>query len=188
MRTLLIIVFMLIACSLTTACSSAEPAETMGAVSEAPNADLAVQAATPTATAPPVAQAAPTPAVLPTDTPAPTAPPVEPAAAQPAADAAANTAFLSEGQAARISDTFQGELMANGEPYNKDALVAAHKELPLGTVVRVTNMDTGLVVDVTVVDRISAAAQEVIDVSRAAAVALGMPDMGTAFVQLELVQ
>lgn len=77
--------------------------------------------------------------------------------------------------------------MANGQPYNKDAFVAAHKELPLGAIVRVTNLDTGLTTTVTVTDRISPAAYFVIDLSRAAAVALGMPDMGTAPVRLEVV-
>lgn len=113
--------------------------------------------------------------------------PAEQSAEQSAVANADTANFIAEGQASRISDNFQGDLMANGQPYNKDALLAAHKELPFGTVVRVTNLNTGLTVDVTITDRIPQTTRQVIDVSRAAAVALGMPDMGVAPVRIEVV-
>lgn len=138
------------------------------------------------------------PTILPTipSPPEPTSLPTTPAANeqdnQPAAESAtsngAATTFLAEGEASRISDNFQGDLMANGQPYDKDALLAAHKELPFGTIVRVTNLNTGLSVDVTITDRIPSSTEQVIDVSRAASVQLGMPDMGTAAVRLENLQ
>lgn len=172
------------------ACGSSPEAE-----SESPNGDeenLAVIAATPTPATQTTEQQDADPAPPPTATSAPEptpAPEEEPAVAESApAEAASNLTLIGEGEATRISDNFQGELMANGQPYDKDQLYAAHKELELGTVVRVTNLNTNQSVEVTVVDRMPAAAPSVIDVSRAAAVELGMPDMGTAVVRVELVQ
>ena len=171
---------------------------------ESPQADassgsLAVSAATPTEppsnqeaatvavpNVPPTVPSPPEPEPLPT-TPATNGQDNQPAEESAAGNAAATT-FLAEGEASRISDNFQGALMANGQPYDKDALFAAHKELPFGTIVRVTNLNTGLSVDVTITDRIPPTTQQVIDVSRAATVQLGMPDMGTAAVRIEILE
>src|SRR5215475_2083543 len=51
------------------------------------------------------------------------------------------------------SDAMQGKRLASGEKYNKDALTAAHRTLPFGTMVRVTNLKNNKTVVVTINDR-----------------------------------
>jgi rare lipoprotein A len=63
----------------------------------------------------------------------------------------------------------QGRLMACGEPFDQYSMVAAHRTLPLGTRVRVTNLRNGRSVVVRIMDRGPAVAGRVIDLSKAAA-------------------
>ncbi len=63
----------------------------------------------------------------------------------------------------------QGRLMACGEPFDEHEMVAAHRTLPLGTKVRVTNLRNGRSVVVKIKDRGPGVAGRVIDVSKAAA-------------------
>lgn len=63
---------------------------------------------------------------------------------------------------------FHGRLTANGERYNMHALTAAHKSLPFGTIVRVTNKRNGKSVDVRINDRGPYVHGRVIDLSKAA--------------------
>ncbi len=79
---------------------------------------------------------------------------------------------------------FHGRKTANGETYDMDAMTAAHKELPFGTVVRVKNLDNGRVVNVRINDRGPFVRGRVIDLSRAAARAIDMLGPGTARVTL----
>ena len=60
-----------------------------------------------------------------------------------------------EGLANFYSDSFQGKKMANGEPYDKNNLTASHKKHPFGTKLKVTNIDSGKSVVVTVTDRMT---------------------------------
>lgn len=116
----------------------------------------------PTATPPP----AQTPEPAPTETQAPTqAPP-------------ATSGNVEEGVIAFISDELHGQATASGTLYDKDAMHAAHKELPFGTEVTVTNLFNGQTVVVTVVDRLPANNPHLIDVSTAAARELGMTEAG----------
>ena len=62
--------------------------------------------------------------------------------------------------------------MATGERFNEDALTAAHRTLPLGTTVRVTNLMNGRSVLVAIMDRGPMIATRLIDLSREAAVEL----------------
>ena len=64
-------------------------------------------------------------------------------------------------------------------------LTAAHRTLPFGTCLRVTNLENGRAVDVRVNDRGPYAAGRILDVSEAAARALGMRDRGVTRVRLE---
>ena len=66
----------------------------------------------------------------------------------------------------------QGRLMASGEPFDENALVAAHRTLPLGTTVIVTNLRNGLSVIVRIMDRGPMITSRIIDLSKAAAVAV----------------
>jgi rare lipoprotein A len=74
---------------------------------------------------------------------------------------------------------------ADGTIYNQDGMTAAHRTLPLGTVVRVTNLSTGEQVLVRITDRGPFAPGRVIDLSMGAAKALGIYRVGTAKVRLE---
>lgn len=75
--------------------------------------------------------------------------------------------------------------MADGRPFDPSALTAAHRWLPLGTKVRVTNLDTGRSVVVRITDRGPAMHSRIIDLSRAAATALAMRQDGVAHVKIE---
>ena len=68
--------------------------------------------------------------------------------------AAASEAPTKRGRASWYSDDLHGKKTASGEAYDLNALTAAHKTLPLGTVVRVTNLANGRSVLVTVNDRV----------------------------------
>lgn len=92
------------------------------------------------------------------------------------------------GQASWYGPRFHGRLTASGERYDMYALTAAHKTLPFGTVVRVRSKVLGREVDVRINDRGPFAPGRVIDVSRAAAEALGLVELGVADVSLLLVQ
>lgn len=103
----------------------------------------------------------------------------------------ADTAGLKElerGQASWYGPRFHGRRTASGERYDQHALTAAHKTLPFGTMVRVRSLVTGRQVDVRVTDRGPFVRGRVIDVSRAAAEALGMMGTGVKQVSLHIVE
>jgi rare lipoprotein A len=81
-----------------------------------------------------------------------------------------------------------GSRTASGERFNARELTAAHRTLPFGTRVRVTNVATGRSVTVRVNDRGPFVGGRVIDVSHAAAESLGMVGQGVAKVKLDVVQ
>ena len=80
----------------------------------------------------------------------------------------------------------EGRLMACGEPFNPDLMIAAHATLPLGTRVRVTNLRNGRSVVVRIMDRGPAVAGRVIDVSRAAAARLRFTHRGLTPVKISV--
>lgn len=82
---------------------------------------------------------------------------------------------------------FAGNPTASGEIYNPDNLTAAHKTLPLGTLVRVYNIDNDREMIVRINDRGPFVRGRVIDLSRAAAEVLGFRDEGLAQVELTAV-
>src|SRR5215212_5451100 len=81
---------------------------------------------------------------------------------------------LQKGAASWYGPGFHGKRTANGEKFNTHALTAAHKTLPFGTEVRVTNERTGKSVVVRINDRGPYAHGRVIDLSKAAAEAVGI--------------
>jgi peptidoglycan lytic transglycosylase len=91
-----------------------------------------------------------------------------------------------EGIASWYGPRFDGRTTASGERFDEDALTAAHATLALGTRVRVTNLRNGRSVVVRINDRGPAYRDRVVDLSRAAAAALGMIRRGTAPVRLEV--
>lgn len=80
---------------------------------------------------------------------------------------------------------FHGKATANGERYDMHAMSAAHKTLPLPTMVRVTNLENGRSIVVRVNDRGPFVKNRLIDLSYAAASALGFTDQGTARVRVQ---
>jgi rare lipoprotein A len=101
-----------------------------------------------------------------------------------AGNAAAQTG--EEGVANFYSDKFEGKKTASGEVYDKNGLTASHKKLPYGTKVKVTNVENGKSVVVTVNDRMAPKNAAGIDVTRRAAEELGFVKAGKAKVKLEV--
>jgi rare lipoprotein A (peptidoglycan hydrolase) len=91
------------------------------------------------------------------------------------------------GTASWYGPGFHGKKTASGEIYDQTKLTAAHKTLPLGTKARVTNLDNGSAVEVEINDRGPFIDGRIIDLSRAAAGALGLVESGTAPVRVELI-
>lgn len=90
------------------------------------------------------------------------------------------------GKASFYADRFEGLPTASGEKYRHNKLTAAHKTLPFGTKVRVTNLANKKLVEVVINDRGPYADGRIIDLSRSAAEALGFIQQGLAEVTIEV--
>jgi peptidoglycan lytic transglycosylase len=91
------------------------------------------------------------------------------------------------GKASFYADRFDGHLTSSGERYHHKQLTAAHKTLPFGTIVRVTNVANNKSVEVRINDRGPYVDGRIIDLSRSAAEKLGFVNQGLADVKLEVV-
>lgn len=80
---------------------------------------------------------------------------------------------------------FSGKKTATGEIFDETKMTAAHKTLPLGTKAKVTNVKNGKSVEVEINDRGPYAEGRIIDLSHAAAAAIGIVDRGVATVRVE---
>lgn len=89
------------------------------------------------------------------------------------------------GTASWYGDDFHCKKTANGELFNKHQLSAAHKTLPLPSVVKVTNLENNRSVNVIVNDRGPFSKKRIIDVSEKAAISLGMKSRGLATVRVQ---
>jgi len=89
------------------------------------------------------------------------------------------------GVASYYGAEFAGRATACGERYDPGALTAAHRSLPFGTRLRVTNLDNGRSVVVRVNDRGPARSDRILDVSYRAAERLGFESAGLAHVRIE---
>ena len=94
--------------------------------------------------------------------------------------------YVEEGLASWYKPTRKHDRTANGEKMAKNAFTAAHRTLPMDTVVRVTNLSNGLSVLVRVNDRGPFIPGRVIDLSPGAATSLGMKAAGVAPVRIEV--
>lgn len=92
------------------------------------------------------------------------------------------------GTASFYARRFHGRTTASGVRYDSAKMLAAHRTLPFGTQVRVTNLENRRSVVVTVVDRGPFRRGRIIDVSRGAAAELGFVRRGLATVRLEVVR
>lgn len=100
---------------------------------------------------------------------------------QPVGDA---KGFREQGTASWYGPDFHGKRTANGETYDMDGMTAAHKTLPLGTLVRVCNLENNKEVEVRINDRGPFVRGRIIDLSREAAKRIGMMGSGTARVEI----
>lgn len=91
------------------------------------------------------------------------------------------------GVASWYGEQFHGRQAANGEIFDMEGLTAAHRTIPLGSVVRVVNLSNGKHLHVRVTDRGPYEKGRILDLSHGAAVLLGMEREGVARVQVEVV-
>jgi rare lipoprotein A len=150
-------------------------------------ASFAVCAALVAATSTAIAQTAPAPATPPAAA-APAAPPAAAPAAAPAPHAAVAPATGTEqGKLAWYGSKFAGRKTASGQRYDPNALTMAHKTLPFGTRVKVTNLANKRSVELRVNDRGPKQADRIGDVSHAAAKRLGMVRAGVIDAEVTVV-
>ncbi len=83
---------------------------------------------------------------------------------------------------------FHGRRTASGERFDRNALTAAHRDVPLGSYARVTSMRTGRVVIVRINDRHAGPEDAVIDLSQGAASEIGVQGRGASPVRVEILQ
>jgi rare lipoprotein A len=91
------------------------------------------------------------------------------------------------GRASWYGHALQGQPTATGEPYNMNAMTCAHRTLPLGSLIRVTNLRNHRSLVVRVNDRGPMIESRVVDLSYGAAKRLGFSHHGTARVRLDLI-
>ncbi|MBZ8179431.1 septal ring lytic transglycosylase RlpA family protein [Oscillatoria salina] len=106
----------------------------------------------------------------------------------PTRQVAINRAGSQRGMASWYGPGFHGRRSASGERFNQNAMTAAHRSLPFGTMVRVTNLNNGRTAVVRINDRGPFIRGRVIDLSAGAARAIGMLNSGVAPVQLEIIE
>lgn len=98
----------------------------------------------------------------------------------------ADTGVYQTGMASWYGSAHHGKKTASGERFNMYGLTAAHRKLPLGTMVKVTNVANGKSVVVKVNDRGPFHGNRVLDLSKGAADKLGVVKSGTAKVTIEV--
>jgi rare lipoprotein A len=99
---------------------------------------------------------------------------------------ASDAEHVGNGEASYYGRELAGNRTASGERFNPQALTAAHRTLPLGSKLRVTNKSNGKSVVVRINDRGPFVGKRLVDVSYAAAQQIGMVRAGKAMVSLEL--
>lgn len=96
--------------------------------------------------------------------------------------------YFEEGFASYYSDDFEGKLTASGEVFSQSGLTAAHRTLPFGTFVKVTNLENGSYVVVKINDRGPFIQGRIIDLSKTASQKLGFFGKGLAKVKVEVLK
>lgn len=132
----------------------------------------------------------PPPPSLPPQKPAPTPPPAEPSGTTGKIElpADAKPIFEETGMASWYGAPYHNRRGSNGEIYDMNAMTAAHLTLPLGSIVRITNLKTDHSAIVRITDRGPFVEGRIVDLSLAAAKALDVYLPGTAEVRLEVLQ
>jgi rare lipoprotein A len=97
------------------------------------------------------------------------------------------SAQVQSGKASFYADKFEGAPTASGEKYKHNKMTAAHKTLPFGTKIKVTNVTNKKSVEVTVNDRGPWVENRIVDLSKAAAEKLDFINQGVADVEVEVI-
>ena len=97
-------------------------------------------------------------------------------------------AKVQQGVASYYHDKFNGRLTANGEKFSNQKFTAAHRTLPIGSRVRVTNMKNNRSIVVRINDRGPYAKGRILDLSKAGAKKLDMEKTGIALVKVEVLK
>lgn len=105
----------------------------------------------------------------------------------PKGDMQLDIGIKDRGVASWYGEQFHGKQAANGELFDMEALTAAHRTMPLGSVVRVVNLTNGKHLYVRITDRGPYEKGRILDLSHGAAVQLGVEHKGVAYVQVEIV-
>jgi rare lipoprotein A len=95
--------------------------------------------------------------------------------------------FIQTGLASWYGPGFHGKKTANGEIYNQNAMTAAHKTLPLSTMIKVTNLENMKSIIVRINDRGPYYGNRILDLSKKAADALGISKHGTGKIKLQVI-
>lgn len=156
-----------------------------GIISDAPNRAVSTRGVSPSEsqTGNPSSDKPPT-HTLPREIP-PIAKIPSPPETEQAPPATSQPTMMETGVASWYGPKFHGKLTASGEVFNQEKFTAAHQTLPWGSRVKVTNLANGKSVDVRINDRGPFGKGRIIDVSRAAARALGMVGRGITTVRVE---
>lgn len=161
-----------------------------GIISDAPNGAVTTREVSPSEsqTADPSTDEPPTrtlPPEMPPIAKVPSPPQTEPAPPIASIPAPSQPTMMETGLASWYGPKFHRKLTTSGEVFNQEKFTAAHRTLPWGSRVKVTNLDNGKSVDVRINDRGPFGKGRIIDVSRAAARALGMVIRGITTVRIE---
>jgi len=105
----------------------------------------------------------------------------------PKGESGLDVGIKDRGVASWYGEQFHGRQAANGEIFDMSALTAAHRTLPLGSMVRVVNLANGKHVRVRINDRGPYVNGRILDLSYAAAARLGMVSGGISVIQLEVI-
>ncbi|QDK44439.1 septal ring lytic transglycosylase RlpA family lipoprotein [Bdellovibrio sp. ZAP7] len=105
----------------------------------------------------------------------------------PSCASALHTGSTAKGKASWYGESHQGNRTASGEKFDLNQLTAAHRTLPMGSMVKVTSLSTGKSVTVRINDRGPFTKGRILDVSQAAAQKLGFIQKGTDHIKMEVV-
>lgn len=97
---------------------------------------------------------------------------------------ACSSKLIQTGKASYYADKFNGRKTASGEIFRNSKNIAAHKTLPFGTKVKVTNLSNGKAVKVRIADRGPFVAGRIIDLSKSSARKIGMVQQGVGTVKI----
>jgi len=103
------------------------------------------------------------------------------------AQQAPQKSFELYGTASYYAQRFEGRRTASGAIFRQDSLTAAHKSLPLGTRVKVTNRENDRSIEVTINDRMAKRSPHIIDLSKKGARELGILRTGFGLVSIEVI-